>query len=117
MVISWRVCPPVAAPRHSSYGPRRATRYLRKPRMKPPNILAERLGGRDGRFCQVMDGAPVMIWVSGVDKRCIWFNRPWLEFTGRVFEQELGTGWAEGVHPDDFDRCLDIYTSHFDARE
>jgi len=85
--------------------------------MTPPNILAEPLGGLDGRFCQVMDAAPVMIWVSGVDKRCIWFNRPWLEFTGRAFEQELGTGWAEGVHPDDFNRCLDIYKSHFDARE
>jgi len=85
--------------------------------MAPPNIPAERLGGLDGRFCEVMDAAPVMIWVSGVDKRCIWFNRPWLEFTGRTFEQQLGTGWAEGVHPDDFDRCLDIYTSHFDARE
>jgi PAS domain-containing protein len=61
--------------------------------MTPPNILAERL---DGRFCQVMDAAPVMIWVSGIDKRCIWFNRPWLEFTGRVFEQELGTESVRG---------------------
>jgi PAS domain S-box-containing protein len=79
--------------------------------------LEERPAGLDGRFCQVMDAAPVMIWVSGADKLCIWFNRPWLEFTGRAFEQELGNGWTEGVHPDDFDRCLDIYTSHFDARE
>jgi PAS domain S-box-containing protein len=85
--------------------------------MTPPNILAEPPGGLDGRFCQVMDAAPVMIWVSGGDKLCIWFNRPWLDFTGRAFEQELGNGWAEGVHPDDFDRCLDIYTSRFDARE
>src|SRR5215469_7562732 len=85
--------------------------------MTPPDILAEPPGGLDGRFRQVMDAAPVMIWVSGADKLCIWFNRPWLEFTGRALEQELGTGWAEGVHPDDFDRCLDIYTSHFDVRE
>lgn len=77
---------------------------------------AEPPGGLDARFCEVMDAAPVMIWVSGRDKRCIWFNRPWLIFTGRSMSQELGDGWTEGVHHDDFGRCLEIYTSHFDAR-
>ena len=63
-----------------------------------------------------MDAAPVMIWVSGKDKRCVWFNKPWLTFTGRRLAQEVGDGWSEGVHPDDFDRCIKIYSSHFDAR-
>ena len=63
-----------------------------------------------------MDAAPVMIWVSGQDKLCTWFNRPWLDFTGRSMEQELGNGWAEGIHPEDFDRCLQMYVQHFDAR-
>jgi PAS domain S-box-containing protein len=58
-----------------------------------------------------------MIWVSGQDKLCVWFNRLWLAFTGRRMAQELGNGWAEGVHREDFDRCLDIYISHFDARK
>jgi len=64
-----------------------------------------------------MDAAPVMIWVSGRDKLCVWFNRPWLTFTGRSMAQELGNGWAEGVHREDFDRCLKIYIDHFDARK
>jgi PAS domain S-box-containing protein len=63
-----------------------------------------------------MDTAPVMIWVSGPDKQCVWFNVPWLTFTGRDMQQEIGNGWTEGVHPKDFDRCLETYIGHFDAR-
>src|SRR6266571_437219 len=79
-------------------------------------IPPEPPGGLDQRFCDVMDAAPVMIWVSGTDKLCTWFNKPWLEFTGRTMGQEVGNGWAEGIHPDDFDRCLRIYVEYFDAR-
>ena len=73
-------------------------------------------GGLDKRFRDVMDAAPVMIWVAGPDKRCTWFNRSWLQFTGRPLEEELGNGWAEGVHSDDLDRCMSIYVRSCDAR-
>src|SRR5215470_13605784 len=74
------------------------------------------LGGLDERFCEVMDAAPVMIWVSGADKGCFWFNRPWLTFTGRRLAQEVGSGWTDGVHHDDIVPCLRTYIDHFDAR-
>lgn len=68
------------------------------------------------RFRIVADTAPVMIWASGPDKKCDFFNKVWLEFTGRTLEQELGDGWAESVHPDDVSRCIATYTESFDAR-
>jgi len=77
----------------------------------------EPIGGLDARFCEVMDAAPFMIWVSGKDKGCVWFNKPWLTFTGRRMAQEIGKGWSEGVHQDDFDRCIKVYASRFDARK
>jgi PAS domain S-box-containing protein len=69
------------------------------------------------RFRLVADHAPVLIWMSGTDKLCTYFNKPWLDFTGRSLQQELGNGWAEGVHRDDFQKCLDTYTGSFESRQ
>lgn len=65
----------------------------------------------------LVEHAPVMVWRSGLDASCDYFNETWLSFTGRTLEQEMGNGWAEGVHPEDFDRCLAHYLDHFGRRE
>jgi len=77
----------------------------------------EALKESEQRFRLVADTAPALIWMSGTDKVCTYLNKPWLDFTGRSLEEELTNGWAEGVHPDDVEKCLDTYTQSFDRRE
>lgn len=81
------------------------------------NEAEQGLRASEQRFRTMANGAPVMIWLSGPDKLCTWFNQQWLEFTGRTMEQELGNGWAESVHKEDFDRCLTTYFESFEARQ
>jgi PAS domain S-box-containing protein len=69
------------------------------------------------RFRTMADSAPVLMWIAGVDKRCIDFNRGWLEFTGRPIALELGDGWALGVYPADLQKCLSTYVTAFDRRD
>jgi PAS domain S-box-containing protein len=79
---------------------------------------AERsLREREARLRLLSNAAPVMLWIAGRDKLCTDFNRPWLEFTGRPIEAELGNGWTEAVHPDDLARCLETYHRAFERRE
>jgi PAS domain S-box-containing protein len=69
------------------------------------------------RFRLVANTAPVLIWMSGADKLGNYFNQPWLDFTGRSIDAELGDGWAEMVHPEDLQECLEAYKGAFDRRE
>ncbi len=77
----------------------------------------ERLRESEARFQAMADTAPVLIWMTGTDALCNYFNKPWLEFTGRTMEQEVGTGWTEGVHPDDVQGCFDCFLPAFHARK
>src|SRR5512134_2568910 len=77
----------------------------------------EALRTSETRFRTMAEAAPVLLWMAGVDMGCTYFNQRWLEFTGRTLEQELGYGWTDSVHPDDYERCLATYTTAFAARQ
>src|ERR1041385_4267704 len=68
------------------------------------------------RFKNMADAAPVLLWMADSDGLCTFFNQTWLDYTGRSLAQEWGVGWAEGVHFEDFQRCMDTYIESFNAR-
>jgi len=61
----------------------------------------------------IVESSPNMIWRAGIDTKCNYFNTTWLRFTGRTQEEENGDGWTKGVHPDDLERCINIYLESF----
>ena len=70
----------------------------------------------EARFRALADDAPVMIWMSDTHNRGTYFNRPWLDFTGRTLEEELGAGWAASIHPDDLERVVAFCQGRFEER-
>lgn len=78
--------------------------------------LEQRLIESEERFHNMADSAPLLIWISDPDRQFTWFNRTWLDFTGRRLEQELGDGWMQGVHPEDFLQLVSDYQQQFDSR-
>lgn len=81
-------------------------------------LLREEAGRRksEEQFRTIADTAPLMIWVTGVDKGCTFVNKGWRTFSGRTLEQTLGAGWTAAVHPTDLDSSLETYTAAFEAR-
>ena len=80
-------------------------------------VAAQRaLRETEQRFRNVADTAPVMIWITGPDKQCTYVNKTWLDFTGRSEQEELGYGWAHSVHPDDYESCIETYTTNFEDK-
>jgi PAS domain S-box-containing protein len=76
----------------------------------------EQLEETEQRFRNMADASPVLLWMAGRDALCTFFNQTWLDFTGRTLAEEWGVGWAEGVHAEDFQRCMDTYVAAFGER-
>lgn len=67
-------------------------------------------------YALLVEKAPIMIWRANLTMGCDYFNDVWLTFTGRTMAQEAGNAWADGVHPEDRERCFATYVDHFQRR-
>ena len=79
--------------------------------------IEEALAESEAHFRTLANNGQALIWTSGTDKKCNYFNQPWLDFTGRAFDEEIGDGWVKGVHPDDLDHCISTYVNAFEKQE
>lgn len=79
--------------------------------------MTRELRESEARFRLLADSVPALIWLSDTDRRFYWFNRPWLEFTGRSLDKEQGYGWTDGIHPEDIKRYFDTYYASFEQRQ
>lgn len=80
-------------------------------------VIDAALRESEARFREIANAAPVLIWITDTTKAATWFNAPWLAFTGRSMEQEIGHGWLNSVHPDDLANCKTGFFSAFDRRQ
>lgn len=69
------------------------------------------------RFKVLADNAPALVWMSDLDGQASYFNQVWLDFTGRSLDQEVRSGWVQGVHPDDLQRASRAFISAFKLRQ
>ena len=78
--------------------------------------IEQSLRESEERFRTVANSAPVMLWMCDTNKQFTFFNKGWLQFTGRNMLQELGEAWQEGIHPDDLSAYEHLYNDAFEAR-
>ena len=66
------------------------------------------------RFRLMADAAPVMVWISGPDRKSTWFNKVWLDLSVGP-STRTRRGLTQNIHPDDAERCLHVYNDAFET--
>ena len=80
-------------------------------------LAEEQARESEGKFLVMANSTPVIMWATGLEQACTFCNQAWLDFTGRPLEEQLGTGWAESIHPEDRARCIKTSSEAFKARQ
>jgi PAS domain S-box-containing protein len=79
-------------------------------------LAEEALRESEERFRLIANTAPVMIWMTGADKRITYLNQTWLDYTGRRLDVVLGQRQVDVLHLDEAERCREIYAKAFGQR-
>ena len=69
------------------------------------------------RFRLIANTVPVMIWMSGMFNEITYLNQTWLDYAGRPSDAAVETLRAMVLHPDEAERCREVYEKAFEHRE
>ncbi|WP_346353413.1 PAS domain S-box protein [Azotosporobacter soli] len=67
-------------------------------------------------YIQLFEDFPTLIWRADRNGQLDYFNKKWLEFTGRSKTEEEGSGWLEGVHPEERQLCQLVYRENMERQ-
>jgi PAS domain S-box-containing protein len=86
------------------------------------DVLArQQLEESEARFRNLADTAPMFIAMADTSGNAVYFNKPWLEFTGKKLSEMKGLGWLSTLHPEDapkFERDFkDAFSKQIPIRE
>jgi PAS domain S-box-containing protein len=77
-----------------------------------PHVLDKmRIIESEERFRLLADNLPLSVFIAAptLEANVIYLNKYWLEFTKQTFEEAIGMGWHNIVHPDDVHLIMDVY--------
>ncbi|CAL4869666.1 Adaptive-response sensory-kinase SasA (plasmid) [Asticcacaulis sp. MM231] len=58
------------------------------------------------QFRTLADSTPNLLWITNLYGDTTFFNKPWLNYTGRTMDEEIDDGWLAHIHPEDKDACV-----------
>lgn len=64
-------------------------------------LSRQQLQESEERFKAIADTAPMYIAMADETGNAVYFNKPWLDFTGKPLKEMLGMGWTSTLHPED----------------
>jgi PAS domain S-box-containing protein len=76
-----------------------------------------RISKSEEMFRAIASTPPVLLWMSDSSGNCIYLNQVWQDYTGKTFEEQIGKGWENSIHPDDLPNCLAVYRDAFEKKE
>ena len=61
--------------------------------------------------------SPAGIFRTDAHGNCTYVNDAWLKMTGMSYDDAMGDGWGEGLHPDDRERVFSLWSAAVDQEK
>ncbi len=63
----------------------------------------------EAKFRTIADTMPQIVWSTTTDGYHDYFNQRWYDYTGMPRTHDQGWNWKDYLHPDDYDRAVEVW--------